>query len=154
MGQPKPKGPVIPAHQNPPALAYPKATFITLEGSQSDDSPFPEFIQNWKGQDSGVRYEWDPENKHEMIVGYLAQKTKMTLGGMAYTLNVLGDYANPKGPTEAVLIKRGGRVLENRMEELQAEPGDCLCIMFLGYGDAKPGQSAPRLWKVRKLHVQ
>lgn len=151
MANPQPK----PQPRNAPtATAYPEPNFVELAGSEVDEAPFPDHIRKKAGLDSGVPEEWKPEHKNEYVTAYLAMQTTMSKGGIAYTLHVLGDSNDIHSATKPVLLKHGGRVLENRMEELQVKAGDLVCIMFLGYGEAKQGQSAPRLWKVRKLFVE
>ena len=130
-------------------VSYPKTNLIDMVGP--DDTPFPDFIQGMKGEEGGIKFEWDPLKQYEYLVGYLARKTQMTLGGFAYTLNTLSDYKDIHSRTVSVLLKKGGRVLEGRIEELGVQVGDLIAIMFLGEGEAKEKQNPPRLWKVRKL---
>lgn len=123
--------------------------FIDLEM----DAEFPPGIQEAQGETSDVPMEWEPKNNPEAIMGYLRRKNKMSLGGMAYVIEVCKNYTDRTPTGMLCLLTKGGRVLESRIEALNVQIGDLIAIVYRGFGEAKEGQNAPRLYDVKKLKV-
>jgi len=128
--------------------APPTPNFVTLEGTDDD---FPAEIEQAKGEEGGVTIEWEPIKPRECIMGHVRRSVTMSLGGTAYTLDLCPSYADTKPSGTLCLLTKGGKVLQSRMEELSIKDGDIVALMFLGFGEAKEGFNAPRLWKVKKL---
>ena len=113
-----------------------------------DEPPLPSHIQEEDGYEelgSEVNWEWNPNLPWESLEGLLVERTVMRLGGTAYTLEVDAE----DGEKFLVLLKKGGRILENCMREV--ELGERVYIRYRGLLPAKPGQNPPRDWRVLKL---
>lgn len=128
----------------------PKPNIIPLQRAPMDEEPpLPTHVRDGEYQELGseVSYEWDPLTPWESLEGFLVGKTAMRLGGTAYTLEV--DLNEDNQPFSLVLLKKGGRILDSCLREV--EVGDHVYIRFRGLLPAKPGQNSARDWRVLKL---
>src|SRR5712691_9039016 len=124
-------------------------TNITVYEPKTQDEEswdFPSAIKDAKGDLTGNTMEWSPKEAGELLVGRILQMNVMGLGGIAFLI----DISPTKEKTMAVLLKKGGKVLENRMAALQAKPGDLFAILYMGEQDTEKGNPM-RLWKVKKI---
>ena len=114
-----------------------------------DEPPLPSHLQEnaYTELGSEVTWEWNPILAWESLEGTLVGKTVMRLGGTAYILQIDGGEDGEEG--FLVLLKRGGRILDSCMKEV--EIGDRVYIRYRGLLPAKPGQNHPRDWRVLKL---
>jgi hypothetical protein len=127
-----------------------KPNIIPLQRAPMDEEPpLPTPVRDGEYQELGseVSYEWDPLTPWESLEGFLVGKTAMRLGGTAYTLEV--DLNEDNQPFSLVLLKKGGRILDSCLREV--EVGDHVYIRFRGLLPAKPGQNPARDWRVLKL---
>lgn len=130
--------------------AFPKPNFVELAGTGAE---FPEGIKEAAGTVADVPYEWEPIKTHECVKGYVRRINHMSLGGVAYVLDICPSYADHAASGVHLLLTKGGKVLQSRMEALQVQVGDLVAILYLGLGEAKEGLNAPRLWQVKKLKL-
>lgn len=128
----------------------PKPNIIPLQRAPMDDEPpLPTHMQHGTYQELGsdISYEWDPLVPWESMEGYLVSKTPMRLGGTAYTLEV--DTGKDDAPLSLVLLKKGGRILDSCLRDV--EIGERVYLRFRGLLPAKPGQNCARDWRVLRL---
>lgn len=140
---------VTPGHKGGLPVAFHPPNMVELES----DGTFPPGMQEAKGATSDVPAEWEPKNPGEVIKGYVRRMNKMQLGGMAYVFDLCPDFQSNQPTGNLLLLTKGGKVLESRLEALAVKIGDCVGIVYRGFGEAKEGQNPPRLYDVKKLVV-